>query len=81
MLLGAILIPRIGLEFAFLGIKIVPKSIPAGRRGAKRYKVEIVRESSFFSRFHSLGIDFASLLLLPLDEVKDESGQVIQEDF
>jgi hypothetical protein len=40
VLLGAILIPRIGLEFAFLGIKIALKSIPAGRRGAKRYKVE-----------------------------------------
>jgi hypothetical protein len=40
MLLGAISIPRIGLEFALLGIKIAPKSIPAGRRGAKRHKVE-----------------------------------------
>jgi hypothetical protein len=56
MLLGAILIPRIGLESALPGIKIAPKSIPAGRGGAKKYKVEVSLKILAENRFHALYI-------------------------
>src|SRR5277367_2413809 len=40
------------LEYAFLGIKIAHQGIPAGRKSAKMYKVEVTFESknivSFF---------------------------------